>query len=61
MVGYAVCAVGVVVYQAEVVGRAGEDFRKAAEVVEGLREGPRSADTGFVTVWRDGFVGLGVE
>lgn len=37
MVGYAVCAIGVVIYEAEVVGCSGEDLCELAQMIKALR------------------------
>ena len=50
VVGYAVCAVGVVIDEAEVVGPIGEDLRELAQMVEAV--GYRAGRAGFVAVWR---------
>lgn len=56
MVGYAVCARGVVVDEAEVVGRARGALRDFAELVKAGGNGARAA--GAVAVGWDGVFGL---
>lgn len=51
VVGYAVCAVGVVVDKAEVVGCSGEYLGELAKMIKAVGYGARSA--GFVPIWRD--------
>ena len=59
VVGYAVRARGVVVYEAEVVGCGREDFGYFAEVVEAVGDGAGFA--GWVFFGWDRFGGCGVE
>lgn len=48
MVGYAVCAVGVVVNEAEIVTRSGEDFGELAQMIKAVGDGAGSA--GFIAL-----------
>lgn len=59
VVGYAVCAVGVVVDEAEVVGCSSEDFCELAQIVKAVRNGTWS--TGLVAVWKDWLGCLAVD
>lgn len=59
MVGYAVGTVGVVVDEAEIVGRSGEDLGELAKMIKAVGYGARSA--GFVSIWRYWFGRLAVN
>ena len=59
MVGYAVCTVGVVVDEAEIVTRSGEDFGKFAQIIKAVGDGAGSA--GFITLWGYWFACLAVN
>lgn len=59
MVGNTVCAVGVVVDEAEIVGCFGEDLGELAQMVKTV--GHRAGSAGFVAVWRYRFGCLAVN
>ena len=50
MVGYAICAVGVVIDKAEVVGCSGKDLGELPQMIEAM--GYRTGSAGCVAVWR---------
>lgn len=59
VIGYAVCAIGVVVDEAEIVGCSGEDFGELAQMIEAV--GYWAGGAGFVAVWKYCFGCLAVN
>lgn len=50
VVGYAVCAVGIIIDETEIVGCPGKDLGELAQVIKAV--GYRPGSVGFVAVWR---------
>lgn len=59
VVGYTVCAVGIVVDEAEIVRRFGENLGELTQMIKAV--GYRAGSAGFVAVWRCRFGCLAVN